>query len=139
MERTGEKLECWFFCIQHLAVLRFYSLLIISNISSEHGIQAVENGWFMEGNTLGVAVDFDTGCMFVSCGREGGQQNKWTSVLSSVIQPSLEAGAALVPCVLGTGGARLQCNFGLDPRNPLKYLPPSKEFTAASEGMQVII
>jgi hypothetical protein len=51
----------------------------------------------------------------------------WETAFSSGLQPSATVGAALFPAISGCGGVRLRCNFGLDPRRPLRFPPSIRE------------
>ncbi len=102
-------------------------------------------GWFEAGKLLRLAADLDVGAMRVAVvetdGTCAGGENATTMLYPSLIahiplvadwqiaypsglQPSATVGAALFPAISGNGGATLRCNFGLDPRRPLRF-PPS--------------
>ena len=102
-------------------------------------------GWFEAGKLLRLAADLDVGVMRVAVvetdGTSAGDENStsilyssliahlplaadWQTAYSSGLQPSAAVGAALFPAIGGKGGVRLRCNFGLDPRWPLRFPSP---------------
>ena len=109
-------------------------------------------GWFNAGKSLRLAADLNAGAMRVAVvktdGTSAGGENStsilpspmahiplladWQTAYSSGLQPSATVGAALFPAISGQGGAKLRCNFGLDPGRPLRF-PPSKPEGAQHE------
>jgi hypothetical protein len=109
-------------------------------------------GWFEAGKLLRLAADLNAGAMWVAVVEAdgtcaGGEKSTsilssptahiplaadWQTAFSSGLQPSTTVGAALFPAISGEGGAKLRCNFGLDPERPLRF-PPSKPEGAQHE------
>jgi hypothetical protein len=112
--------------------------------------QSVSNaavGWFVARKLLRLAADLDAGAMRVAVvdtdGSCAGSENAtsilpspmahislvadWKTAFSSGLQPSATVGAALFPAISGNDGVRLRCNFGLDPRRPLRFPPSTTE------------
>jgi hypothetical protein len=105
-------------------------------------------GWFNAGKLLRLAADLETGAMLVAVvetdGTSAGGDTSasifpctspmahitlvadWETAYSSGLKPSAAVGAALFPAISGREGVRLRCNFGLDPRRPLRFPPRSQ-------------
>jgi hypothetical protein len=119
--------------------------LSVFSIRDQWGSDAAA-GWFEAGKSLRLAADLNAGAMRVAVvetdGTSAGGENStsilypspiahiplaadWQTAYSSGLQPSATVGAALFPAISGQGGAKLRCNFGLDPGRPLRF-PPSK-------------
>jgi hypothetical protein len=78
-----------------------------------------------------VALDLDAGTLHASF--DGGN---WISAspiampAAGPCRPSASAGAALYPVLWVGSRAWLRCNWGADPKRPLKHGPPSVEYRA---------
>ena len=89
----------------------------------------VENAvpeWCSEGQTLGIALDVDTGSMLV----KSGAASSWIPVFESGVMPGAEVGGGVFPVIFGLFGAKVRCNFGFDASRPLVLAPPTADFEA---------
>ena len=66
-------------------------------------------------------------------------QGVWQLACESGVQPSAAVGAALFPCISGSGGAKLRINVGLDTSRQMKFGPPTPEFEAVGVALAQVV
>ncbi len=99
---------------------------------------ALAAGWFVSDGTLGVALDLDTGEMLMSVnGKEWKTVYKATGV--SAAKASGVVGACLFPAISGMKGARVQCRWGANGGQAMKYTAPSSTYQTVGAVIQAAV